>query len=157
MTEYLYYNDKISLQFMLEESKIRRILFVKQVTPGLQQQSHSTTSLEQSIKTQFDAYFAGKLHEFDLPYELLGSPFHISVWNALCEIPYGSTTSYAAIATAIGRPKAARAVGSANHHNPIPIIVPCHRVVGTNGTLTGYAGGLDLKQMLLNIEQGILS
>ncbi len=157
MTDYLYINDKIALQFKLEENKIRSILFVKPGTPNEHNKLQSLPSLQQAIKTQFDAYFEGKLREFDLPYELHGSPFQISVWNALCNIPYGSTTSYAAIAVAIGHHKAARAVGFANHINPIPIIVPCHRVLGKSGKLTGYAGGIEIKQMLLNIEQGILS
>lgn len=104
-------------------------------------------------EAQLAAYFRGELKAFDLPVKQKGTPFQLAVWNALKDIPYGETVSYGDIARAIGRPKACRAVGSANHNNPISIIVPCHRVVGSTGTLTGYGGGLEAKRWLLELEQ----
>ncbi|HXW36266.1 MAG TPA: methylated-DNA--[protein]-cysteine S-methyltransferase [Acidimicrobiales bacterium] len=101
---------------------------------------------------QLDEYFSGDRKEFDLPLELEGTAFQKEVWRALREIPYGQTASYGEIAARVGRPGASRAVGLANGRNPIGIIVPCHRVIGANGTLTGYGGGLDRKQWLLALE-----
>ena len=102
---------------------------------------------------QLDAYWAGELFHFDLPLAPAGTPFQQKVWSALRKIPYGTTVSYGAIATRIGVPTASRAVGAANGRNPIAIVVPCHRVIGANGKLTGYAGGLDMKEALLAHEQ----
>lgn len=102
---------------------------------------------------QLNAYFAGELTEFDFPFELRGSDFQRRVWQALLTIPYGQTRSYGTIADQIGAPGSARAVGLANGHNPIAIVVPCHRVIGANGSLTGYGGGLDRKQTLLALEK----
>ncbi len=101
---------------------------------------------------QLQEYFAGTRKEFDLSLELSGTEFQVSVLEALQVIPYGQTTSYGAIAKQIGRPKAVRAVGAANGRNPIPIIVPCHRVIGSTGNLTGFGGGLDTKEALLRLE-----
>ena len=101
---------------------------------------------------QLKAYFAGELRDFDLPLTLKGTPFQIRVWKALQEIPYGETRSYAEQACVVGAPDAVRAVGSANGRNPIPIVVPCHRVIGSNGKLTGFGGGLPLKRWLLDLE-----
>lgn len=101
---------------------------------------------------QLGAYFAGELTEFDLELELVGTDFQRRVWAALQTIPYGQTASYGEIAERIGAPGAARAVGLANGHNPISIIVPCHRVVGATGSLTGYGGGIDRKRFLLDLE-----
>ncbi|MGI9335072.1 MAG: methylated-DNA--[protein]-cysteine S-methyltransferase [Gammaproteobacteria bacterium] len=103
-------------------------------------------------RAQLDAYFAGELRTFDLALDLAGTPFQCAVWEALLDIPYGETTSYGALATRIGRPKASRAVGSANGSNPLPIVVPCHRVIGANGDLTGFGGGLPIKRWLLRHE-----
>ena len=103
---------------------------------------------------QLKAYFAGELKEFDLPLRLDGTPFQRTVWEQLRRIPYGETRSYGELADAIGNPKASRAVGLANGRNPLGIIVPCHRVVGANGSLTGYGGGLDRKKRLLDFERG---
>lgn len=102
---------------------------------------------------QFEAYFAGRLQRFSLPLAARGTPFQQSVWQALCDIPYGETTSYLEIARAIGNPKAMRAVGAANGRNPLSIIVPCHRVIGRSGELIGYGGGLPIKRWLLAQEQ----
>jgi methylated-DNA-[protein]-cysteine S-methyltransferase len=106
----------------------------------------------QKVCTQLTEYFAGERKDFDLPLSLSGTEFQVSVLEALQQIPYGETTSYGAIAKQIGRPKAVRAVGAANGRNPIPIIVPCHRVIGSSGDLTGFGGGLDTKAELLRLE-----
>jgi methylated-DNA-[protein]-cysteine S-methyltransferase len=107
-------------------------------------------------KRQLDAYFARALEAFELPLAASGTPFQREVWRALSRIPYGTTISYGELARAIGRPAAVRAVGAANGKNPLPIVVPCHRVIGADGSLTGFGGGLDLKRRLLEIE-GVLS
>jgi len=101
---------------------------------------------------QLQAYFGGELKEFDLPLALEGTDFQLRVWKALRTIPYGETISYAQLAQCIGNPKAVRAVGLANGSNPIPIIVPCHRVIGSDGSLTGFGGGLSTKKKLLELE-----
>ena len=105
-----------------------------------------------AARQQLTEYFAGKRQEFDLPLKLSGTEFQLSVLDALQKIPYGETTSYSDIAQRIGRPKAVRAVGAANGRNPIPIIVPCHRVIGSHGDLTGFGGGLETKEALLRLE-----
>lgn len=102
--------------------------------------------------TQLTAYFAGELQTFDLPLVLRGTAFQLSVWEALCGIPYGTTASYGDIAERLGQPGASRAVGGANHRNPLPIVIPCHRVVAANGALGGYAGGVRFKRFLLDLE-----
>ncbi len=106
---------------------------------------------------QLEAYFSGKLLHFDLPLEPSGTEWQLSVWRALEDIGFGETRSYGDIARAVGKPTAARAVGSANHANPLPVVVPCHRVIGADGSLTGYGGGLDLKARLLAHERGVLA
>ncbi len=106
---------------------------------------------------QLQAYFRGELRKFDVPLALEGTEFQLNVWNALRGIPYGETISYLQLAERIGKPKAVRAVGLANGSNPIPIIVPCHRVIGSDGSLTGFGGGLSTKKMLLELESKQLS
>jgi methylated-DNA-[protein]-cysteine S-methyltransferase len=103
-------------------------------------------------QSQLDQWFNHKRRSFDLPLLPQGTPFMEAVWKALQDIPYGETRTYSEIALVVGKPRAVRAVGLANHRNPLPIIIPCHRVVGKNGSLTGYAGGLDIKQKLLTLE-----
>ncbi|MGR5243583.1 methylated-DNA--[protein]-cysteine S-methyltransferase [Vibrio sp. PNB23_22_6] len=105
-------------------------------------------------RTQLDEYFSGLRNEFDLPLAATGTEFQTQVWHALTTIPYGETWSYQDLANAIGNSKAVRAVGLANGKNPISIVVPCHRVIGKSGKLTGYAGGVERKQRLLALEQG---
>jgi methylated-DNA-[protein]-cysteine S-methyltransferase len=105
--------------------------------------------------SQLDEYFAGERTAFELPLAPTGTPFQLRVWEALRDIPYGTTESYGALAARIGRPGAARAVGLANGRNPISIVVPCHRVIGSSGDLTGYGGGLDRKRVLLDLEAGV--
>ena len=111
------------------------------------------TELILRCKQQLDTFFAGESTSFDLPLAPKGTPFQQAVWQALTEIPYGETRTYGEIAAKIGNPKASRAVGMANHRNPIAILIPCHRVIGTNGKLVGYAGGLEQKALLLELEQ----
>ena len=104
------------------------------------------------VAEQFDAYFAGERSTFDIEMNLLGTPFQQRVWSQLCQIPYGETISYGELARRVGNPNASRAVGLANGRNPIAIVVPCHRVIGANGSLTGYGGGLERKTWLLEHE-----
>ena len=111
------------------------------------------TPLIKKAAAQLEEYFAGKRAEFDLPLAPAGTEFQRSVWRALQTIPFGETRSYGEIAAQIGNPKACRAVGMANNRNPIAIIIPCHRVIGHNGSLVGYGGGLDIKQYLLELEK----
>ena len=121
-----------------------------QLEPGRNQ--HTETMLQ-----EMDAYFRGDLQQFSVPVDLRGTPFRRQVWEALCGIPYGKTLTYGELARSIGRPEAARAVGNAIGSNPISIAVPCHRVVGANGSLTGYGGGLHRKDALLRLEGSLLS
>jgi methylated-DNA-[protein]-cysteine S-methyltransferase len=105
---------------------------------------------------QLSAYFAGKRRAFDLPLDPEGTPFQLEVWAALREIPYGHTLTYAELARRLGSPGAGRAIGLANSRNPLPIVIPCHRVVGAGGSLTGYTGGLAIKKALLELEGALL-
>jgi len=108
-------------------------------------------SLEEPAR-QLTEYFEGARKAFDLKLDLRGTDFQLGVWQAVAAVPYGQTRTYADIARAAGRPSAARASGAANGANPLPIVIPCHRIIGSNGSLTGYGGGLDLKQQLLTLE-----
>ena len=109
-----------------------------------------------SVGEQLTAYFEGALRRFTLPLDLLGTPFQVRVWQALVGIPYGETRTYAEVAAQIGAPSAVRAVGAANGANPIMVVVPCHRVIGSRGALTGYGGGLDMKTRLLTLEGALI-
>lgn len=111
------------------------------------------TALTDAVFQQVTEYLNGLRREFDFPYTLHGTEFQRKVWRALCAIPYGETRTYGEIAAAVGNPKACRAVGMANHCNPILIAVPCHRVIGANGKLVGYGSGLDMKRSLLQLEK----
>jgi methylated-DNA-[protein]-cysteine S-methyltransferase len=115
-------------------------------------ESQQAPLLREAVK-QLSAYFRRELTKFELPLDLNGTQFQLKVWKALQEIPYGQTRTYAEIAREINAPKATRAVGGANHENPIPIIVPCHRVIAAGGKLGGFASGLDYKRLLLDVEQ----
>src|ERR1700676_103809 len=115
-----------------------------------------SASLTRSYVNELEEYFAGKRREFTFPLDLRGTDFQLACWRALLAIPYGETRSYADIARAVGKPNAFRAVGMANNRNPVAIVVPCHRVIASDGTLCGYGGGLDLKRKLLELE-GALS
>jgi methylated-DNA-[protein]-cysteine S-methyltransferase len=123
----------------------------KHPVPTRPEWKQNSSVFEEAIR-QLQAYFRGELKEFDLPLAMEGTEFQLRVWNALRAIPYGGTISYAQLAERIGNAKAVRAVGLANGSNPIPIIVPCHRVIGSDGSLTGFGGGLSTKKMLLDLE-----
>ena len=110
------------------------------------------TMLRETVR-QLRAYWSRELRDFDLPLKPQGTPFQLSVWKQLCAIPYGTTISYGELARRVGNPKGSRAVGLANGSNPIAIVIPCHRVIGSNGKLTGYGGGLPIKEKLLELEQ----
>jgi methylated-DNA-[protein]-cysteine S-methyltransferase len=112
----------------------------------------SDDALLREADEQLSAYFAGELRRFDLPLSPRGTDFQRRVWDAVAAVPYGTTTTYSRLAAAIGSPSATRAVGAANGRNPLPIVVPCHRVIGASGALTGYGGGLDVKRALLALE-----
>ena len=116
--------------------------------------TYNETALLQEAKKQLEEYFDGKRRDFDLPISLHGTDFQKKVWNVLRNIPYGETLSYGEVALRIGNPKASRAVGGANNKNPVMIIVPCHRVIGADGSLTGFGGGLPAKEYLLALEKG---
>jgi len=126
----------------------------------MQKLNSDTTQLRESKPAlapyvrELNDYFAGERREFSLPLDLRGTEFQLACWSALLEIPYGETRSYRDIAQAIGHPHAYRAVGMSNNRNPIAIVVPCHRVIASSGSLCGYGGGLDIKRKLLELEQG---
>ena len=138
-----------------DEQGLRFVLFDDNDTAlrqfGLESWEHRPEALA-DVTDQLRAYFSGQLQTFDVTLAGQGTEFQKSVWNALCDVPYGHTASYGDIARSIGRPTASRAVGMANGRNPISIIVPCHRIIGTSGKLVGYGGGLQRKQTLLKIE-----
>ena len=111
-----------------------------------------SASLMRPFRAELEEYFEGQRSEFTFPLDLRGTDFQVACWRALLAIPYGETRTYAAIARAVGKPKAFRAVGMANNRNPIAIVVPCHRVIASDGTLCGYGGGLEVKRKLLELE-----
>jgi len=151
MKKYCNYNHVFCNLFIAEDNgAICNIFFKNDKIPT--DYETRETPLNKKAAKQLDEYFNGKRKVFDLPLALDGTDFQIKVWNALQTIRYGKTISYGQLAAMTGNPKASRAVGMANNRNPIPIIVPCHRVIGSNGSLTGYAGGLELKQKLLELE-----
>lgn len=143
-----YKFENISLYLVATETHLINIQFTQPQKALLQ-----TTELLSMATIQLDEYFQGKRTIFSLPFKLTGTPFQLAVWKELQNIPYGKTTSYKEIAQKINKPKAYRAVGMANNKNPLPIIIPCHRVIGSNGKLIGYAGGLNLKNYLLELEK----
>ncbi|MDR2162897.1 MAG: methylated-DNA--[protein]-cysteine S-methyltransferase [Clostridiales Family XIII bacterium] len=130
---------------------ITRLFFTEQSEPDY---TESETPVVLEAIRQLREYFDGERRDFDLPLELSGTDFQLSVWNALRGIPYGQTRSYAEIAREVGHPKSFRAVGMANNRNPIAIIIPCHRVIGSDGSLTGFGGGIETKSWLLELERG---
>ena len=138
------------LMIVQQGEAVKEILFEEKITDAVPIRS---TELLLCAQRQLNEYFGGSRKVFSLPLALTGTPFQRKVWQQLTQIPYGEVRSYGQITQAVGNPKACRAVGAANHCNPIPILVPCHRVVGANGSLTGYAGGLWRKNLLLQLEQ----
>ena len=141
-----------------DDERLRYILFADGREPAMPQPNWhpSDTPLRETIR-QLRAWFAGELRNFDLALAPEGPAFHQRVWRELCNIPYGETISYGELARRIGSPNASRAVGRANGANPIPIVIPCHRVIGSNGKLTGYGGGLPRKEFLLGLERSQMS
>jgi len=135
------------LKISYTDTAIRYVLFTDEKVSG------TPSELSELVASQLNEYFNGKRKSFDLPLEVLGTDFRKKVWTALCEIPYGETRSYKDIAVRIGCPKGFRAIGQANHNNPISIIIPCHRVIAADGSLGGYGGGLDTKTLLLELER----
>lgn len=158
MKNFFLYQTNLG-QILIEETdkKITKINFCGQDKKEDFIKQENTIQIETALikqtYQQLQEYLAGQRKKFDIPIKMKGTQFQIKVWNELLKIPYGQTRSYQEIAVAIENPKAVRAVGMANHNNPIGIIVPCHRVIGKNGNLTGYAGGLDIKEKLLKLEQ----
>jgi len=151
MNYFFNYHFKICNLFISEESgSICNVQFDKSRIPD--HFVRKETVLIKKAAAQLDEYFCGKRKVFELPLVLHGTVFQVRVWNALKKIPFGKTRSYGEIAAMIGNPKACRAVGMANNRNPVAIIVPCHRVIGSDGSLTGYGGGLELKRNLLKLE-----
>lgn len=151
---YGYYSSPIGiLEIICSEDTILSVMFVERENSVM---NKGNEILENTI-IQLNEYFNGSRKEFNLKVSLSGTDFQKNVWNELLKIPYGETLSYKSLAIRVGNEKSVRAVGSANGKNKICIIVPCHRVIGANGSLTGYAGGIDRKQWLLNHEKNILS
>lgn len=142
------------LLLVADDAGLRQINFPRNSRPAPVETGwrEDPSQLREAIK-QLRAYFAGELEDFDLPLAPEGTPFQQKCWNQLCKIPYGATISYGELAKRIGNPNASRAVGLANGSNPIPIVIPCHRVIGSNGKLTGYGGGLPIKEKLLALEK----
>jgi methylated-DNA-[protein]-cysteine S-methyltransferase len=142
--------DGLTLRLVASDSGLRTIEFEPwRRLQGCRQGTHPVAA--EAIR-QLRAYFAGELRRFDLALDMQGTEFQLRVWRELEAIPFGETRSYSQIAVAVGAPRAVRAVGAANGANPIPIVVPCHRVIGAGGTLVGYGGGLPLKKRLLELE-----
>ena len=151
MIRYAFYDFKLG---------ILKIGYTDTVIVSLDRVEQVDTDNEPSVLTnlvfkQISEYLHRQRQNFDFPYELHGTEFQKKVWDALRQIPYGETRTYKDIATVVGNPKASRAVGMANHKNPLMIVVPCHRVIGTGGKLVGYAGGLDMKKALLDLENDV--
>ena len=161
MMEYCYMTSPIGdLLLAGDDTGLRRIGFPGgkgRVTPGQDWRERRDGFVQ--ARRQLLEYFAGERRTFELALEPDGTPFQLSVLEALLKIPYGDTASYQDIAANIGRPRAVRAVGAANGRNPLPIVIPCHRVIGANGSLTGFGGGLDTKRYLLDLESsgGLIS
>jgi methylated-DNA-[protein]-cysteine S-methyltransferase len=148
---FFYCLKGINLGIAEKDNAIINVFFGRKAPDGF---TKAETSLIKKTAGQIEEYLIGKRKQFNLPLALHGTEFQMAVWRELQKIPFGETRSYKDIAAAIGRPKAVRAVGMANNRNPIVIIVPCHRVIGHDASLTGYGGGLPLKRRLLDLEQG---
>ncbi len=158
----VYHSPDLNLMIRIEQSVLTEIDFISEAhpaAPGKASKLGSTKKPDQlvtDIFRQMDEYQSQLRQTFDLPYKLTGTQFQMMVWEALMSIPYGLTVSYSDVAALIGRSSSIRAVANAVGSNPIPILVPCHRVIGKNGKLRGFGGGLPIKQYLLDLEQGIV-
>lgn len=155
MTLYVQQTPIGKLGIAEHDGSITDVYFADEIIP--QPLETADTPLINEAFSQLNAYFAGRLTEFSLPLAPRGTAFQQAVWRALCAVPYAGTASYKDIALAIGNPKAVRAVGQANNKNPIPIFIPCHRIIGSNGKLVGYSGGLEIKAFLLALERRTVS
>ena len=145
------------LRILASERGLRRVMLPGDTDAvSLPTVSDVGNQIEANAARQLTSYFNGERTEFDLPLDLVGTEFQIAVWTALATVPFGERISYKTQAARVGRPKAVRAVGGANGRNPIPIILPCHRVVGANGQLTGYSGGVVIKEALLRLEAEVV-
>jgi methylated-DNA-[protein]-cysteine S-methyltransferase len=143
-----------TLTLVGDEAGLRHINFEKEKYPvAIRKDWKKKPGFFAPVKAQLRAYFKRELTQFDVPLAPVGTAFQLKVWQALRAIPYGELVSYKTLAEAVGNPKAVRAVGAANGKNPIPIIIPCHRVIGSNGSLTGFGGGLETKQRLIDLER----
>ena len=151
MSAYFYETRIGAIGIVEKDGKITRLYFPNDRRPP--NTPIQEKPLLQEAAQQLQNYLTGKLTGFSLPLQPEGTVFMQQVWSRLCEIPYGETASYKSLAESMGNPNAARAVGMANHRNPIPIFIPCHRVIGASGSLVGYRGGLDLKSRLLKLEK----
>jgi methylated-DNA-[protein]-cysteine S-methyltransferase len=158
MSSDILYRDTMDspvgpLRLIADALGLRRICFARERHPRPEDElgTHAPARLA-FARRQLDEYFAGRRRSFDLPLRPLGTPFQLGVWEALRAIPFGATWSYADVAQRIGKPTATRAVGAANGRNPLPIVVPCHRVIGRDGSLTGFGGGVEIKAKLLALE-----
>lgn len=149
MNYFVYTMPLGRLTIVASENGLTQILFGPQVIEGVAKRPSALTN---TAATQLQEYFAGKRHVFDLPLDPKGTEFQLKVWEELKKIPYGEVRTYAQIAEAVGSPKGFRAVGLANNKNPLPIVVPCHRVIGAGGKLVGYAAGIKIKRYLLELE-----
>jgi methylated-DNA-[protein]-cysteine S-methyltransferase len=155
MTNFYIYTSSLIGDILIKDngSAITEILFYKKDNYLLKDEEvEKETPLIKEAFWQLSEYFEGNRRTFDLPLYLEGTEFQKKVWNALYTIPFGETRSYKEIASSVGNYKASRAIGNANNKNPIPIVIPCHRVIGANGKMVGYAGGLDIKMKLLELE-----
>lgn len=152
--EYRYISSPIGDLLLAGSNDILQIIGFPEgkgvIAPGRDWQEG--TKIFSEVEDQLGEYFCGRRQKFDFKMKASGTPFQLSVLEALLKIPFGHTTTYHQIAIRIGRPKAMRAVGAANGRNPLPIVIPCHRVIGADGSLTGFGGGLDAKAFLLNLE-----
>lgn len=145
------------LRLVATDQGLSHLLFDQQVGEDLESDGDEAEADDHPVlaaaTAQLAEYFAGRRQEFDIPLDLTGTEFQRAAWSALASVPFGETRSYRQQAEAIGRPKAVRAIGAANGRNPVPIVLPCHRIVGSDGSLTGYGGGLPIKEFLLSHEQ----
>jgi methylated-DNA-[protein]-cysteine S-methyltransferase len=132
---------------------LREILWAERARP--EDADGAGSEILEEASRQLEAYFAGDLERFELPLDLVGTDFQVAAWRALADIPYGTTVTYGEQARRLGRPRAVRAVGAANGRNPLPVVLPCHRIVGADGSLVGFGGGLERKRLLLEHEAGV--
>jgi methylated-DNA-[protein]-cysteine S-methyltransferase len=151
-SNYHIYNSPYGAITIVSDGSAITALWLKEIP--VEDGINEKDALIDRARKQLDEYFAGNRREFDLPLSPYGTDFQQAVWKELLAIPYGETRSYGQVAQNIGKPKACRAVGMANNKNPISVVIPCHRVIGADGSLTGYGGGLEMKRKLLDLEKG---